>query len=86
MKHLMSLALAGLLAMPAFAAHDDDHPDAETIARIEALLADMDCQMDPDDIEFEDGVYDLDDVICKGGKQYDIKLNVNFEVIEQREE
>jgi hypothetical protein len=86
MKHLMTLALAGLLAMPAFAAHDDDHPDAETIAKIEALLADMKCQMDPDDIEIDDDGYDLDDVICEGGKQFDIKLNADFEVIEQREE
>jgi hypothetical protein len=86
MKYLMTLALAGLLAVPAFAAHEDDHPDAETIAKIEALLADMECQMDPDDIELDDGGYDLDDVICKGGKQFDIKLNANFEVIEQREE
>ncbi|MGX0901832.1 hypothetical protein ACSSV8_000389 [Roseovarius sp. MBR-79] len=86
MKHLMTLALAGLLAVPAFAAHQDDHPDAETIATIEALLADMNCQMDPDDIELDDGGYDLDDVICEGGKQFDIKLNADFEVIEQRAE
>jgi hypothetical protein len=42
--------------------------------------------MDPDDIEIDDDGYDLDDVICEGGKQFDIKLNADFEVIEQREE
>ena len=29
----------------------------------------------PDDIEVEDDGYDLDDVICKGGNQFDIKLD-----------
>lgn len=86
MKHLMTLALAGLLAMPALANHEHDHADAESIAKIEALLAGMDCQMDPDDIEKSHDGYELDDVMCKGGKQYDIKLDANFEVIEQREE
>ena len=29
-----------------------------------ARLGEMSCQMDPDDIEMEDGGYELDDVIC----------------------
>lgn len=86
MKHILFLTLAGFLAAPALAGHEHDHPDAETVAKIEALLADMKCQMDPDDIEIDDDGYDLDDVICEGGKQFDIKLNADFEVTEQREE
>lgn len=58
----------------------------EEIARIDALLAEMKCEMDPDDIEKEDDGYELDDVICEGGQQFDIELNAAFEVVEKRAE
>lgn len=86
MRILMTLALSGLLAMPAFADHEHDHADAETITRIEAMLADMECQMDPDDIEKSEDGYELDDVICKGGSQFDIDLDNDLNVVEKREE
>jgi hypothetical protein len=43
--------------------------------------------MDPDDIETEeDGGYDLDDVICQGEGQSDIKLDANLEIVSRRAE
>lgn len=84
MKYLLSLAMIGGLAAPAMA--NDHGPDEATITRIEAMLADMDCQMDPDDIEKNDDGYELDDVMCKGGSQFDIDLDNDLNVVEKREE
>ena len=78
-----AIALAVLLATPAMA---DGHLDAETVAKIEAYLASIECQMDPDDIEVEDDGYDLDDVICKGGNQFDIKLDKDLNEVGRRAE
>lgn len=84
MKYALAFACALGLAGPALA--DDDRPDAATVAKIEALLAEMECQMDPDDIEMEDGGYELDDVICKGGNQFDIELDAELNEIGRRAE
>lgn len=65
----------------------DDHVDAETVEKIEAYLASIECQMDPADIEAEDdGGYELDDVICKGGNQFDIELDADLNEVERRAE
>ena len=69
---LATFFAALLLTAPAFAA---SHIDEATVAKIEAYLASIECQMDPDDIEVEKDGYELDDVICKGGKQFDITLD-----------
>lgn len=84
MKLTFSLITALLVAAPVFAA--DEKPSPEVIAKIEAILADMECQMDSDDIEVEDGGYELDDVICKGGHQFDIEMDSDLNVIEKRAE
>ena len=84
MKPVFSLTLALLLASPAFAS--DAKPSPDVIVRIEAILANMDCQMDPDDIEVEEGGYELDDVMCKGGHQFDIDLDNDLNVLERRAE
>lgn len=85
MKHLSFLAIciAALLAGPVAA---DGHVDAETVEKVEALLAEMECQMDPADIEIEDDGYELDDVICKGGKQFDIELDADLNETGRRAE
>ena len=77
------LIIAGLIASPAFA---DGHIDAETVEKIEAYLASIECQMDPDDIEVEDDGYELDDVICKGGNQFDIELDKDLNEVGRRAE
>ncbi|MEX0317194.1 MAG: PepSY domain-containing protein [Ruegeria sp.] len=82
MKKIVVLA-AALVAAPAFA---EGEVDAETVEKIEAYLASIECQMDPDDIEVEEGGYELDDVICKGGKQFDIELDKDLNEVGRREE
>ncbi|MEL7257996.1 MAG: PepSY domain-containing protein [Pseudomonadota bacterium] len=81
MKHI--IAIAALVATPAFA---EDKISAETVEKIEAYLASIDCQMDPDDIEVEDDGYELDDVICKGGNQFDIELDKDLNEVGRRAE
>ena len=84
MRIFATLAAAMLIAAPAFA---DDDPTPETVAAIEAMLADMNCQMDPNDIEVEDdGTYELDDVICEGGDQFDIELDSDLNELSRRAE
>ena len=83
MKKFATIVTAILIAAPVFA---EDGPDQETIEQIEAMLAEMECQMDTDDIEVEENGYDLDDVICKGGSQFDIKLDKDLKEVSRREE
>ncbi|MEL6475679.1 MAG: PepSY domain-containing protein [Pseudomonadota bacterium] len=62
-------------------------PTADQIAKINAMLAEMQCEMDDDDIELEDGGgFELDDVICAEGGQFDIDLDADFNVIGRRAE
>lgn len=85
MTRILVAIAFGLTALPAWAADDD--PTAEEVAKINAMLAEMQCEMDDDDIEKEDdGGFELDDVICADGTQYDIDLNASFEVVEKRAE
>jgi hypothetical protein len=79
----LTLLTAAALALP-LAVQAQEVP-ADTVARINELLAGMNCQMDPSDIEVEDGAYELDDVMCADG-QYDIDLDENFEVTNRRKE
>ncbi len=57
----------------------------EEITKINALLAEMQCEMDEDDIEKEDDGYELDDVFCSDG-QYDIDLDADFNVTNKKKE
>ncbi len=84
MKKLVLATALMSLAAPAFA--DDDAPSPEVIAAIEAKLVVMECQMDSDDIEVEDDGYELDDVICKGGNQFDIELDKDLNETGRRAE
>ncbi len=83
MKQIFALALATLVAAPATA---HEHLDAVTVEKIEAMLTSIECQMDPDDIEVTDEGYELDDVICKGGNQFDIELDKDLNEVERRAE
>lgn len=77
------IAIAALIATPAFA---EGEVSPETVEKIEAYLASIECQMDPDDIEVEDDGYELDDVICKGGNQFDIELDKDLNEVGRRAE
>jgi hypothetical protein len=78
MKTLPPLLAAFALSLTALPVLAETALTDEKIAQIEAKLAEMECQMDTDDIEVEDDGYDLDDVICKGGGQFDIKLDLDL--------
>jgi len=80
MKPVLAAAALMLLAAPALA-----EATPEQIAAIDAKLAEMQCEVDPDNIEMEDGGFDLDDVICVDG-QYDIAMDADLNVTEQRKE
>ena len=82
MTRILALGLAAIIAAPSFAA---SHAiPQETVDKITAMLAEMKCQMDPDDIEMEDGGYELDDVICEGGRQFDIELDADLKPLDRR--
>lgn len=82
----LMLLTAAIMALPlAAAAQDDDAVPEETVTRINELLAAMQCQMDPDDIEMEEGGYELDDVMCADG-QYDIELDADLQETGRRAE
>jgi hypothetical protein len=79
----LALSAGLLVAAPMVAAME---VDAETVAKIEAFLASIECQMDSGDIEIEEDGYELDDVICKGGDQFDIELDKDLNEIGWRAE
>ncbi|MFT4150371.1 MAG: PepSY domain-containing protein [Paracoccaceae bacterium] len=80
-KLALALLFAGF-AMPALA---DDEATPEQVAAIDKALEAMTCEVAADNIEVEDGIFDLDDVQCADG-QYDIKLNADYTVKEKRKE
>lgn len=88
----MKAKIITLIAVLAFctgalaAGESESKVDTETEAAIMAKLAAMECQMAPDDIEATEDGYDLDDVICKGGRQFDIELDKNLNETGRRAE
>ncbi len=79
---VQAVAIAVLLsATPALALQ----PDPITVDKIMQVLAGMNCQMAPEDIEVEETGYELDDVICAGG-QFDITMNEDLHIIGARGE
>lgn len=84
MKRL-SISFAAILAASC-AAYAADEISEETVNGIMAKLEEMKCQMDPADIEVEDDGYELDDVICEGGNQFDIELDKDLNETGRRAE
>lgn len=80
----LAAASAFALTLPVTAAAQEVSSDV--VERIQSMLAEMQCEMDPSDIEPEDdGGYELDDVFCADG-QYDIDLDADLNVTEKRKE
>ncbi|MGR3377005.1 PepSY domain-containing protein [Salipiger abyssi] len=77
----IAITAATLTALPVAA----DTPSPAQTEQILAMLAEMQCEMDPDDIEMEDSGYELDDVYCADG-QYDIDLDADLNVTNKRKE
>ena len=75
--------LAAAIAAPSLAMAQE--VTEEHMARIDEVLTAKQCEVDPANVEVEDDGFDLDDVMCASG-QYDIKLDANFTVLEERKE
>ncbi|PIL20134.1 hypothetical protein P775_10725 [Puniceibacterium antarcticum] len=73
-----------LLAAPAAVIADTD-VSPEVHDKITAMLAEMQCEVDAENIEVEDAGYELDDVFCADG-QYDIDLDADLQVTSKRKE
>ncbi|WP_417604586.1 PepSY domain-containing protein [Primorskyibacter flagellatus] len=84
MTRIIALALAAIVGTSALA--ESHEIPQETVDKITAMLTEMNCQMDPDDIEMEDDGYELDDVICEGGNQFDIELDADLNEVGRRAE
>ncbi|POF31442.1 PepSY domain-containing protein [Roseibium marinum] len=82
---IMAMAAALAFSTGVYAAGEAE-VSAETEAAIMAKLTEMECQMSPDDIEVTEDGYELDDVICKGGKQFDIELDAELNETGRRAE
>ena len=85
MKSLTAIIAAAVLSLGMAPVAFADDVSEEDTAKIMALLAEMQCEMDPDDIEKEDEGFELDDVFCSDG-QYDIDLDADFNVTNKRAE
>jgi hypothetical protein len=79
-----TLLAAAVFVLP-FAALAEDGPTDAQMAEIDKVLAEKQCEVDPANVEVEDGAFDLDDVMCASG-QYDIKLDASYAVTEERKE
>jgi hypothetical protein len=76
---------AAALALVPFVALAQAGPTDEQMAKIDEVLKAKSCEVDPANVEVEDGAFDLDDVMCASG-QYDIKLDASYAVTEERKE
>ena len=83
MKNIV-IAAAALALVPLVALAADGPTDAQ-MAKIDEVLKAKSCEVDPANVEVEDGAFDLDDVMCASG-QYDIKLDASYAVTEERKE
>lgn len=86
MRRTLAAAVALLALAPAAFAGAHEGLDEATVEQITAKLAEMNCQMDPDDIEVTEAGFELDDVICEGGNQFDIELDKDLNETGRRAE
>ncbi len=73
------------LALVPFAALAEQGPSEAQMAKIDAVLTAKSCEVDPANVEVGEGGFDLDDVMCASG-QYDMKLDADYTVREERKE
>lgn len=82
MARAAALAALLLLAPTAAAIADDRPPTAEERAQIEEVLR-AEGFTTWDEIELDDGVWEVDDAIGPDGHEYDLKLDSNFNIIKR---
>jgi hypothetical protein len=80
MNKLACVAIAvALFSAPAFA---DSKPAEDEVGKIKQTLSDWGCQGGTFEKETEaSGTFEADDVHCKDGNQYDVKLDGSFKII-----
>ncbi|MBH0236319.1 PepSY domain-containing protein [Methylobrevis albus] len=81
---IKTVLFAGALALLPAAALAQEVP-ADVVTRIQAMLADQQCEVDADNIEADGDGYELDDVFCADG-QYDIDLDANLAIVNKKAE
>ena len=65
----------------------DEMPTEEDYARIQAALAEMECEMDQADIHKVDDGFELKNVICADEQNsYEIQMNDSYEVLNKHKE
>lgn len=83
-----ALALAGILALPLAASADDDRfPTSEELGQIESSLNGAG-YTSWDDIEFDDGLWEVDDARKDSGRQeFEVKVDPDsYEIVSERED
>lgn len=81
----MTVALCGaaLLTLPAFSAMADDRePTTEERTRIEAALRDGG-YTSWEEIELDDGRWEVDDARHTDGHEYDLKLDMEYQIVDR---
>lgn len=81
----MTAALCGaaLLTLPAFSAMADDRePTPEERTRIEAALRDGG-YTSWEEIELDDGRWEVDDARHTDGHEYDLKLDMEYQIVDR---
>jgi hypothetical protein len=79
----LALAAAILFAPTSYALADDRAPTDEERAQIEQVLRGEGFTR-WDDIELDDGVWEVDDAVGSDGREYDLKLNQQFQITERK--
>jgi hypothetical protein len=78
-KILFAVIAAGLCSTGAIA---DSKPADDEAGKIKQTLSDWGCEGGTFEKETEaSGVFEADDVKCKDGSQYDVKLDGSFKII-----
>lgn len=81
---IKTVLFAGALVLLPAAAMAQEVP-ADVVTKIQAMLTEMKCEVDAENIEADGEGYELDDVFCADG-QYDMNLDANLAVVDKKKE
>lgn len=85
MTRMRTIGLAAILSLASSAALADDRPPtAEELSRIEATLR-AEGYTSWEEIELDDGVFEVDDALHADGRKYDLDLDPRTFAIVKRE-
>lgn len=73
---------AAMLVLPTSQALADRDPTPQERIQIEDALRAQGF-VDWDDIEFDDEAWEVEDAVTRDGREFDLRLNWNFDVIER---